>query len=132
MIPKKGGSPLLPSPICLPREHHKAAAYVIDIEEALKHGGWTGSQRGRLRGLLRLWKFRAEGRDTQFEQYGTFGRKPGSAPPTGTDAVVEAWRRLIPHDKATMARRKVPWTSRELARERDRFRTKRRRGNPIT
>jgi hypothetical protein len=132
MVPKKGGSPLPPSPICLPREHHKAAAYVLEIQEALKRAGWTGGQRGRLRSLLRLWEYRAEGRDPQFEQYGSFGRRPGSAPPTGVDATVEAWRRLIPHDRETMRRRKVPWTSRELARERDRFKQKRRRGNPVT
>lgn len=135
MTPKKGGTPLPPSPICLPREHAKAAAYVCAIEEALTRAGWSSGQRGRLRAQLRLWKYRAEGRDPQFERYGSFGRKPGTAPPTSVDATVEAWRRIAPQDAEGRKRRKVPWTSRDAARERARFRSqawKRRQEGEVT
>jgi len=121
VIPKKGGAPLPPSPICLPREHAKAAGFVLAIEEALTRPGWSGAQRGRLRALLRLWVYRAEGRDPQFEKYGSFGRRPGSAPPTSVDAIVAAWRRIVPLDKAARKRRRVPWAVNEAARERHRY-----------
>lgn len=128
MIPKNGGTPLPPSPICLPREHAKAGAYVREIEEALQRAGWSSGQRGRLRAQLRLWTYRAEGRDPQFEKYGSFGRRPGTAPPTSVDAIVAAWRRIAPQDKEGRKRRKVPWSSRDAARERDRFRARKRQG----
>jgi hypothetical protein len=119
--PDKGGTPLPPHPICLPRDHAKAAAYVLEIETALTRAGWSGAQRAKLRGLLRLWVYRAEGRDPHFEQYGSFARRPGSQPPTVTDAAVAKWRRLIPLDKEARKRRRVPWRVRELTRERDRY-----------
>jgi len=121
MKPRHGGSPLPYAPICLPREHTKAVAYLAVLDQALGQAGWTASQRRRIRALQRLWTFRAEGRDPQFEKYGTFGRRPGTAPPTGADAVVAAWRRLIPHPPEVRRRRKVPFRVREATREMDRY-----------
>lgn len=122
MIPKLGGTPLPDSPICLPREHAKALTFVLEIEAALGRAGWSSGQRRRLHELLVKWTFRAEGRDPHFEKYGSFGRRPGSAAPQSCDLIVAQWRRRIPHDAATMARRKVPYRLREAARERDRYR----------
>lgn len=121
MHPKYGGSPLPHSPVCMPQEHYKASQYVLVLEEALKQSGWSVTQRRRLRSLVRLWTFRAEGRDQEFEKNGSFGRAPGAAPPTAIDASVEKWRRLIPHDAKTRRLRRVPYTSREAIRERDRY-----------
>ena len=121
MVPKHGGTPLPLSPICLPREHGKAEAFVAEIQAALERPGWSGSQRRRLRELYRLWLFRAEGRDPQFEAYGSFHRPPGTAPPTATDVIVAKWRRLAPHDADTRRRRRVPYRVRDLSRERDRY-----------
>lgn len=121
MIPKKGGTPLPPSPICLPREHGKAQAYATLLQEALLQSGWSANQRKAIRIKYRLWAFRAEGRDPHFEKYGSFPRAPGSAPPTTSDATVAAWRRLIPHSAIVRKRRRVPYRLREQARERDRY-----------
>lgn len=122
MDPKHGGSPLPRSPICLPGDHLKATQYVEVIQGALKQAGWSGSQRRRLRGLLRLWTFRAEGRDQEYEKNGSFGRAPGAAPPTSTDATVEYWRRLIPQSPETRRRRRMPSAVNEFYREKDRYR----------
>jgi hypothetical protein len=123
MTPKHGGTPLPHSPICLPREHSKAAAYVLVLEAALGRAGWSASQRRRIRALVRLWSFRAEGRDPQFEQYGSLGRAPGSTPPTSADATVAAWRRLVPHPPGGRKRRKVPSRVNEYYRDQDRYGT---------
>ena len=122
MTPKYGGSPLPASPICLPGEHHKAEAYVILVGEAMKQAGWSSTQRRRLRDLVRLWTWRAEGRDPQFEQYGSFGRRPGSAPPTALDATVEAWRRLAPQSPEGKQARRMPWRVNEHYRDEARYR----------
>lgn len=121
MIPKLGGTPLPDSPLCLPREHGKAIAFVAEIEAALGRPGWSSGQRRRLRDLLVKWTFRAEGRDPHFEKYGSFGRAPGSAAPQSCDLIVAGWRRRLPHDQATRDRRRVPYRLRELARERNRY-----------
>jgi hypothetical protein len=122
MVPKFGeGDPLPLSPVCLGGEHQKAKDYVMVLQHHLKRSGWSKSQRARIKSLIRLWTFRAEGRDVEFEKNGSFGRAQGASPPTATDAVVERWRRLAPVDKATRALRKKAWRDRERARERDRW-----------
>lgn len=109
------------SPVCLPGEHAMARAYVAEIELALGQAGWSPSQRGRLRALRMKWMWRAEGRDEQFEQYGTFFRPPGTAPPTVTDVTVEKWRRRGLVSQEERKRRRVPWRVMAAARERARY-----------
>ena len=88
MIPKFGGPELRLAPICLPKEHYKAKAYLAQIETALLADGWSSGQRRYLRVLHLKWLYRAEGRDPHFEEYGTFGRLPGAPPPTITDLII--------------------------------------------
>jgi hypothetical protein len=96
MLPKFGGEPLPPSPDCLPADHVTARAYLAVLERALARSGWSASQKIRIKDRYRKWLLRAEGRDPQYEQYGTFPRSLGTSRPTSVDLVVARWRRRFP------------------------------------
>jgi hypothetical protein len=93
VIPKKGGEPLPPAPICLPKDHKAARLYAQVLKKALEQTGWSAGQRAVLYRQYRKWLIRGDGRDEFFEEFGTFRRFPGTAPPTTIDLVVERWRR---------------------------------------
>lgn len=117
MTPKHGGPALPPAPDCLPGSHGDANRYALLVLQALDRPGWSARQRVRLRDLYRKWILRAEGRDPQFEQYGTFPRFEGTAPPTTTDLVIARWRKRHPVPPAERKRREIP-THKHLARRR--------------
>lgn len=94
MIPAKGGEPLPPSPVCLPRDYEKASLYLHEIIKALDRPGWSKRQRVILRDLFRKWAMRAEGRDEHFEVWGTFPPRPGGEPPTVQDQILATWKKL--------------------------------------
>lgn len=98
MIPRKGGKPLDPAPICLGGDHRAAQTHARKIAAALEQSGWSPGQRYVLRESYRKWLLRAEGRDSYFEKYGTFHRFEGNPPPTTVDLIVERWRRAAPKE----------------------------------
>lgn len=109
MTPKYGGGPdLPPAPDCLPGSHGEANRYAARIKQALDTPGWSVAQRRHLRDKYRKWLLRAEGRDPYFEQYGTFPRFDGTAPPTSTDLVVARWRKRFPRSKQERRLRTLP------------------------
>ena len=118
MIPERGGEPLPPAPVCLPRDYRSASLYLAQIDKALEQPGWSARQRKILYDLHRKWVLRAEGRDEHFEQWGTFPpRYPGSPPPDARDAIVARWQKA----------RRMGMTKEERRAERDRTRRGRRR-----
>jgi hypothetical protein len=119
MIPKLGGEPLPPAPLCLPKDYRAASAYASQIHKALERYGWSPSQRAFLRNQLRKWTLRAEGRDEHFEQWGTFPpRFPGAPPPTVRDLVIAQWRRRhrqrTTPDERRQERQRDRWRRRSL------------------
>ena len=84
------------SPVCLAGERATARTYLSTLERALADDHWTRRERQALIRRWRIWKLRAEGLDAYFDTYGTFGRMPGSPPPTVTDVTVLTWRRQFP------------------------------------
>lgn len=94
MNPERGGDPLPPAPICLPKDYRSAGLYLVQIRKALEGRGWSKRQRKILRDLFFKWTMRVEGRDPHFEQWGSFPpRWPGSPPPDARDVVIARWRR---------------------------------------
>jgi len=118
MIPERGGEPLPPAPICLPRDYRSVSLYLVQIRKALEGHGWSRRQRKILRALHRKWMLRAEGRDEHFEQWGTFPpRYPGSRPPDAQDVIIARWQKA----------RRMALTKEERQAVRDRARWKQRR-----
>ena len=118
MKPKWGGDPLPEAPDCLAGERYKAQQYLVVLEQALDRPGWSSAQRKRIRDLYRKWLFRAEGRDSEFNRNGTFGRPPGSDPPTSTDLTVMKWRKLSPQTPEERRLRTFPRRFRSNYRQR--------------
>lgn len=108
MTPRDGGTSLPPAPDCLPGTHGLAKRYAEQIRLCLDAPGWSAAQRRHLRDKYRKWILRAEGRDAYFEQYGTFPRFEGTAPPTVTDLVVARWRKRFPRTPAERKARTLP------------------------
>jgi hypothetical protein len=118
VVPERGGEPLPPAPICLPRDYRSADLYIVQIRKALEGHGWSKRQRAILRNLFRTWTMRAEGRDPHFEQWGSFPpRWPGSPPPDARDVVIARWQKA----------HRMAMTNEERKAERDRAKWKQRR-----
>ncbi len=120
VIPKHGGPGIPDAPDCLPAAHGEANRYAQVLLAALDHPGWSARQRIRLRAQYRKWILRAEGRDPQFEEFGTFPRFQGTPPPTATDLVIARWRKRNPRTPAERKRREIPTHKYLAIRRRDR------------
>jgi hypothetical protein len=58
------------APRLRPGDHAGARAYLRRIEKVRMVGGWSRTERERLRRLERVWRARAEGKSAWFERFG--------------------------------------------------------------
>jgi hypothetical protein len=65
-----------PRPECGPGDRSAAGLFWMKIRQALKQGGWTPGEWGRLYALERKWRKRRNGEDPRFEVMGTSTGRP--------------------------------------------------------
>ncbi len=86
-----------PIPNCRFGDRQAAKLYLLRIEAAIDHGGWTRSEAMRLRKMRAKWKARAEGNDPRFNEVGN--RQGGLHP---QEASMVRHRKLVAGMKAIL------------------------------
>lgn len=112
MVPDRGGPTLPEAPTCGAGDKAAARQYVVILETALDHDGWSQNQRRVIRARLAKWRVRMMGLDPFFNRRGTIPGNPDGPPPTQAEITVTAWRRahsatLRSHAKALSAKAKA-------------------------